>query len=175
MRAFRPHAVEYCLREAGITAAELDLVGFYEKPLVKFTRLIETYIACAPRGWRSVPDGDPAVAERKALDGGRHRQPSSRATRVRSSSANTTNRTPRRHSIHRPSNRLRSSPLTAWGSGPPRRSALAGAMSWSSSASFGSRIRSACSTPPSRTSPAFASIPANTRSWGSRPTANRNT
>ncbi len=51
--SFPAAAVEYCLREAGITASELDLVGFYEKPLVKFTRLIETYIACAPRGWRS--------------------------------------------------------------------------------------------------------------------------
>ena len=51
--SFPSAAVAYCLREAGITAAELDLVGFYEKPLVKFTRLLETYIACAPRGWRS--------------------------------------------------------------------------------------------------------------------------
>jgi carbamoyltransferase len=51
--SFPAAAVEYCLREAGITPSELDLVGFYEKPLVKFTRLIETYIACAPRGWRS--------------------------------------------------------------------------------------------------------------------------
>jgi carbamoyltransferase len=46
-------AVDYCLREAGITAADLDLVGFYEKPLVKFSRLIETYIASAPRGLKS--------------------------------------------------------------------------------------------------------------------------
>src|SRR5690349_23043320 len=51
--SFPAAAVAYCLREAGITAAELDLVGFYEKPLVKFTRLLETYIACAPRGWKS--------------------------------------------------------------------------------------------------------------------------
>src|SRR5712671_38274 len=51
--AFPSRAVEYCLREAGITTAQLDLVGFYEKPLVKFTRLLETYIACAPRGWKS--------------------------------------------------------------------------------------------------------------------------
>src|ERR1700674_1848471 len=50
---FPSRAVEYCLREAGITAGQLDLVGFYEKPLVKFSRLIETYIACAPRGLRS--------------------------------------------------------------------------------------------------------------------------
>jgi carbamoyltransferase len=51
--SFPSNAVAYCLREAGITAADLDLVGFYEKPLVKFTRLLETYIAYAPRGWRS--------------------------------------------------------------------------------------------------------------------------
>jgi carbamoyltransferase len=50
---FPSNAVDYCLREAGITAKDLDLVGFYEKPLVKFDRLLETYAACAPRGWRS--------------------------------------------------------------------------------------------------------------------------
>ena len=50
---FPSRAAAYCLREAGITAKELDLVGFYEKPLVKFDRLLETYATCAPRGWRS--------------------------------------------------------------------------------------------------------------------------
>jgi carbamoyltransferase len=50
---FPSRAVEYCLREAGITTRELDAAAFYEKPLVKFNRLIETYIACAPRGLRS--------------------------------------------------------------------------------------------------------------------------
>jgi carbamoyltransferase len=50
---FPTRAVAYCLREAGIAASELDLAGFYEKPLVKFNRLIETYIASAPRGLRS--------------------------------------------------------------------------------------------------------------------------
>jgi carbamoyltransferase len=51
--SFPSRAVDYCLREAGITTKELDLVGFYEKPLVKFDRLLETYAAYAPRGWRS--------------------------------------------------------------------------------------------------------------------------
>jgi carbamoyltransferase len=51
--SFPSQAAAYCLREAGITAKELDLVGFYEKPLVKFDRLLETYAAYAPRGWRS--------------------------------------------------------------------------------------------------------------------------
>ena len=47
---FPSRAVEYCLREAGLTAGQLDLIGFYEKPLVKFDRLLETYVASAPRG-----------------------------------------------------------------------------------------------------------------------------
>jgi carbamoyltransferase len=51
--SFPTQAVAYCLKEAGITTADLDLVGFYEKPLVKFSRLIETYISCAPKGLRS--------------------------------------------------------------------------------------------------------------------------
>jgi carbamoyltransferase len=51
--SFPSRAIDYCLHEAGISAGDLDLVGFYEKPLVKFSRLIETYIACAPRGLRS--------------------------------------------------------------------------------------------------------------------------
>jgi carbamoyltransferase len=51
--AFPAHAVAYCLREAGVTTAQLDLVGFYEKPLLKFERLLETYVSGAPRGLRS--------------------------------------------------------------------------------------------------------------------------
>jgi carbamoyltransferase len=50
---FPTRAIEYCLREAGITMNTLDLVGFYEKPLVKFERLLETYATCAPAGWRA--------------------------------------------------------------------------------------------------------------------------
>lgn len=46
------HAIEYCLQEAGIGANELDYVVFYEKPLLKFDRLLETYFAYAPRGFR---------------------------------------------------------------------------------------------------------------------------
>ncbi len=50
---FPSRAVEYCLAEAGITRSQIDFVGFYEKPLVKFERLIETYAASAPKGLRS--------------------------------------------------------------------------------------------------------------------------
>ena len=51
--AFPTHAVAYCLKEAGLTAAQLSYAAFYEKPLVKFERLIETYTSLAPRGWKS--------------------------------------------------------------------------------------------------------------------------
>ena len=46
-------AIRYCLEEAGINAGDLGLVAFYEKPLVKFERLMETYLAYAPVGLRS--------------------------------------------------------------------------------------------------------------------------
>ena len=50
---FPANAVEYCLAEAGIDADRLDYAAFYDKPLLKFERLLETYLACAPRGFRS--------------------------------------------------------------------------------------------------------------------------
>ncbi len=48
--SFPAAAISYCLREAGISASELSAVGFYEKPLRKFHRLLETYAAFAPVG-----------------------------------------------------------------------------------------------------------------------------
>ena len=50
---FPTHAVRYCLDEAGITPEELDHVGFYDKPLMKFERLLETYLDYAPQGFGS--------------------------------------------------------------------------------------------------------------------------
>ena len=50
---FPLNAVRYCLREAGVTADELDYVGFYDKPLLKFDRLLETYLDYAPAGFPS--------------------------------------------------------------------------------------------------------------------------
>ncbi|HWB01165.1 MAG TPA: carbamoyltransferase [Pirellulales bacterium] len=50
---FPTHAIDYCLREAGLTPGDLDYVVFYEKPLVKFDRLLETYLAYAPAGFRT--------------------------------------------------------------------------------------------------------------------------
>ena len=50
---FPGHALDYCLSEAGIGLDQVDLVAFYDKPLLKFERLLETYLAFAPRGFRS--------------------------------------------------------------------------------------------------------------------------
>ena len=50
---FPRHAIDYYLTESGERITGLDAVVFYDKPLVKFERLIETYIAYAPRGFRS--------------------------------------------------------------------------------------------------------------------------
>ena len=50
---FPLNAVKYCLAQAGIGIQQVDHVAFYDKPFLKFDRLIETYIAFAPRGFRS--------------------------------------------------------------------------------------------------------------------------
>ena len=50
---FPRNAVDYCLREAGLRPDELDFVAFYDKPLLKFERLLETYLAYAPSGIHS--------------------------------------------------------------------------------------------------------------------------
>ena len=50
---FPTHAVAYCLREAGISLTDVDHIVFYDKPLVKFERLLETYVGFAPSGLRS--------------------------------------------------------------------------------------------------------------------------
>jgi carbamoyltransferase len=50
---FPTHAAAYCLRQAGLRPEQLDYVVFYDKPLTKFDRLLETYFAFAPRGFRS--------------------------------------------------------------------------------------------------------------------------
>jgi carbamoyltransferase len=45
--------MEYCLSEGGIQLDQAELVAFYDKPLLKFERLLETYLAFAPRGFES--------------------------------------------------------------------------------------------------------------------------
>ena len=50
---FPASAVAYCLAQAGVAPEEIDHIAFYDKPFLKFERLLETYVAFAPRGFRS--------------------------------------------------------------------------------------------------------------------------
>ena len=50
---FPTNAVAYCLRAGGLQSEDLDYIAFYDKPLLKFDRLLETYLAFAPAGFRS--------------------------------------------------------------------------------------------------------------------------
>jgi carbamoyltransferase len=76
---FPAHAIDYCLEEAGISHEDLDLVTFYDKPLLKFDRLLETYIAYAPSGFKLFLMGMPLWLRQKLhtpreLDLGLHGQ-----------------------------------------------------------------------------------------------------
>ena len=62
---FPQQAVDYCLKEAGLTPEHLDYVGFYDKPLTKFERLLETYLAYAPSGYRSFRQAIPLWLKQK--------------------------------------------------------------------------------------------------------------
>jgi carbamoyltransferase len=66
---FPAHAVDYCLAQAGLTLDAIDYVTFYDKPLLKFDRLIETYLAFAPSGFASFRKAMPVwVKEKLFLD-----------------------------------------------------------------------------------------------------------
>ncbi len=62
---FPVHAIRYCLDETGLTPEQLDYVGFYDKPFLKFERLLETYLSYAPRGFQSFLKFVPLWARQK--------------------------------------------------------------------------------------------------------------
>ena len=62
---FPQRAVDYCLAEAGLKPDQLDYVGFYDKPLRKFERLLETYLSYAPAGYRSFRKAMPLWLKQK--------------------------------------------------------------------------------------------------------------
>lgn len=57
--SFPEHAIHYCLRAGDVRASDLAFVGFYDKPLLKFERILETYLGVAPRGFRSFLQAGP--------------------------------------------------------------------------------------------------------------------
>jgi len=62
---FPENAIRYCLVEAGVGMAEIDYVTFYDKPFLKFERLLETYVAYAPRGYVSFAKAIPVWIKEK--------------------------------------------------------------------------------------------------------------
>ncbi|MGB5312026.1 MAG: carbamoyltransferase [Polyangiales bacterium] len=62
---FPEQAIDYCLREAGIDRGELDLVVFYDKPLLKFERILETYLSYSPAGFKLFLMGLPLWLKQK--------------------------------------------------------------------------------------------------------------
>ncbi|MEE2675458.1 MAG: carbamoyltransferase [Planctomycetota bacterium] len=62
---FPAQAIKYCLQEAGMTAGEIDYVGFYDKPFMKFERLLETYLSYAPSGFQSFSKAMPLWLRQK--------------------------------------------------------------------------------------------------------------
>jgi carbamoyltransferase len=68
---FPAHAVAYCLREGGVTAGELTAIGFYDKPILKFERILESYLGVVPRGLRQWLKAGPLwIKEKLWMDGG---------------------------------------------------------------------------------------------------------
>ena len=65
--AFPANAINYCLDEAGIRLDEVNFVGFYDKPLLTFDRLLETYLAFTPRGLASFVAAMPVWVKEKLL------------------------------------------------------------------------------------------------------------
>jgi carbamoyltransferase len=63
--SFPVRAITYCLEEAGLRPEQLDFVGFYDKPLLKFERLLETYLAYAPAGFKSFLQAMPLWLKQK--------------------------------------------------------------------------------------------------------------
>ncbi|MCI0432890.1 MAG: carbamoyltransferase [Gemmatimonadetes bacterium] len=62
---FPKHAIRYCLEAVGIAADQLDIVGFYDKPLLKFERILETYLGIAPRGYMQFLKAGPVWIKEK--------------------------------------------------------------------------------------------------------------
>ena len=63
--SFPSNAIQYCLRETDIDGTELDYIAFYDKPFLKFERILETYLAFAPIGIRSFLKAMPLWIKKK--------------------------------------------------------------------------------------------------------------
>ena len=178
---FPEHAIAYCLAEAGCKLDDVDLCGVLREAVPQIRAAAGNLSGVRAARLPVVRDGDPGLDSREAVPEGHH------PPRVAEARARFRLEEPA--AVHRASHeprgervlclavlrRPRCSPWTASANGARRRQRSAAATICRSSRRCTSRIRSGCSIPPSPTTPASRSIPASTSSWGSRPTASRNT
>ena len=165
----------YCLREAGITMADVGHVGFYDKPLLKFERILETYLAVAPRGFRSFLMAGPLWVKEKLF--------TDRELRKALGGYEGLLLYAEHHESHAasaffPSPFEEAAILTIDGVGEWATASIGvgqGQRPRAPRARSAGPTRSACSTRRSPTTPASRSTRASTRSWASRPTASRGT
>ena len=118
---FPLHAIDYCLREAGVSPEELDYVGFYDKPLLEVRAAARDLPGLRAGGLRQLPAGAcrSGCTQKLHLPREMRPGPQGHATRAATSSPSTTSRTPPAPSSRRRSRRPRSSRSTASASGPP--------------------------------------------------------
>ena len=62
---FPSNAIQYCLKESGIKTSDLETVAFYDKPFLKFERILETYLAYSPKGLGSFLKAKPLWIKKK--------------------------------------------------------------------------------------------------------------
>jgi carbamoyltransferase len=173
---FPTNAVDFCLAEGGIRIEDLDLVTFYDKPLLKFDRLLETYIAYAPSGFKLFLMGMPLWLREK-LHTPRELDRSLKG-RYAGRFVFTEHHESHAASAFFPSPFEEAAILTLDGVGEWATGSIARRPRQSdpdATRRCASRTPSVCSTRPSRTSRASRSTAASTSSWASRPTASRST
>jgi predicted NodU family carbamoyl transferase len=165
---FPARALAYCLAEAGLKLEDIDYVAFYDKPFLKFERLLETYVAFAPRGLRSFQRAMPIWIKEKLFQKDLLRaelEQIAPAVDWRSRLLFAEHHISHAASAYIPRHLMRRlcSPLTELGNGARPQPASAAAISSASSASCIFRIRSACFIPRSPTTPDLRSTRASTR------------
>ena len=119
--AFPTLAVEYCLREAAATIDDIEAVVFYDKPLLKFERILETYLGVAPRGFGSFLKAGPLWLKKNSIQTARFVTRSA-ISRAKSFTPSITSRTRRVLSIRHRSMKQQSSPSMASVNGRRHRS-----------------------------------------------------
>ena len=129
------NATRYCLEEAGVGFDQVDYVAFYEKPILTFDRLLETYLAFAPRGLPSFIKAMPVwvkekIFQKSLIHKGLNALEQGRCRKTRSCSASITIRTPPAPSILRRSRMPPCWSSTASGNGPPPLLATAPIRPW---------------------------------------------